>query len=50
MYLFILYYADCDSVLAVSFHTRENPIKLFRENGDIESNHLQPALKCRGFL
>ena len=29
---------------------RENPIELFKENADIESNHLQPALKCRGFV
>ena len=29
---------------------RENLIELFRENADIESNNLQPALKCRGFV
>ena len=28
----------------------ENPIELFKENADIESSHLQPALKCRGFV
>ena len=44
MYLFILDYTDCVSILAVPFHMRENPIELFKENADIESNHLQPAL------
>ena len=29
---------------------RENPIELFKENADIETNHLQAALKCRGFV
>ena len=32
------------------FHMRENPIELFKENADIKTNHLQPALKCRGFV
>ena len=29
---------------------RENPIELFKENADIETNHLQAALKCIGFV
>ena len=27
-----------------------NPIELFKENADIESNHEQPALKCPDFV
>ena len=50
MYLFILDYTDCVSILAVPFHMRENLIELFKENADIKSNHLQPALKCQGFV
>ena len=44
MYLLILDYTDCVSILAVPFHMRENPTELFKEN------YLQPALKCRGFV
>ena len=29
---------------------RENPIELFKENADIQTNHLPPALKYRGFV
>ena len=29
---------------------RENPIELFKENADIQTNHLPPALKCQGFV
>ena len=36
--------------MAVPFLMRENPIELFKENADIETNHLQAALKCRGFV
>ena len=49
MFLFLIDYTDCVSILAVPFHMRENPIELFKENADIESNRLQPALKRRDF-
>ena len=46
MYLFILDYTDCVSIFAMPFHMPENPMELFKENASIESNHVQPALKC----
>ena len=50
MLLFIIDYTDCVSILAVSFHMQKNPVELFKENAGIESNHLQPTLKCLGFV
>ena len=46
MYLFILDYTDCVSIFAMPFHMPENPMELLKENASIESNHVQPALKC----
>ena len=46
MYLLIIDYTYCVSILAVPFHMRENLIELFKENADNKSSHLQPALKC----
>ena len=30
MYIYIVNYTDCVSILAVPFHMRENPIELFK--------------------
>ena len=50
MYLFIMDYTYCVSILAVPFHMRENLIELFKENVDNTSSHLQPARKCCDFV